>query len=126
MIYDTDILIWIQRGNAKAARLIELNDDKYISVQTFMELLQCAQHKKQQAIIKRFIVEYNFFVLPLTESIGHRASLYVEEYGLSSGIRAGDAIIAATAIVNNMQLTSSNYKHFKHIQQLQLKVFKPN
>ena len=39
-------------------------------------------------------------------------------------MRAGDAIIAATAIENNMMLVSSNVKHFKVVKELQLKVFK--
>ena len=39
MIYDTDILIWVQRGNAKAAKLIEEDEDKYLSIQSYMELL---------------------------------------------------------------------------------------
>ncbi len=64
-------------------------------------------------------------VLPLTENIGHRALIYIEEYTLSSGLRAGDAIIAATAIENNMTLVSSNAKHFRVIKDLKLKVFKP-
>jgi predicted nucleic acid-binding protein len=51
--------------------------------------------------------------------------IYVEEYTLSSGVRSGDAIIAATAVENNMILSSSNKKHFKIIKELQLKVFKP-
>jgi len=38
---------------------------------------------------------------------------------------AGDAIIAATAVENNMVLVSSNIKHFKMIEKLQLKIFKP-
>jgi len=61
----------------------------------------------------------------LTENIGHRALVYVEEYALSASMRAGDAIIAATAIENNMMLVSSNVKHFKVIKELQLKAFKP-
>jgi len=32
MIYDTDILIWVRRGNEKAAKLIEKDDDKYLSI----------------------------------------------------------------------------------------------
>ena len=125
MVYDTDIFIWIQRGNSKAAKLITKDDDKYLSVQSYMELLQCAQNKNQQVVTQKFIHDFNFMVLPLTESIGHRALLYVEEYGLSSSMRSGDAIIAATAIENDMVLVSSNYKHFKTIQQLQFQPFRP-
>jgi predicted nucleic acid-binding protein len=46
-------------------------------------------------------------------------------YTLSHGLRAGDAIIAATAAENNLTLVSSNTKHFKPIKELKLKIFKP-
>ncbi len=125
MIFDTDIFIWVQRGNQKASRLMERAEYKYLSIQTYMELLQCSKKKTQHKYIKDFISSFNFMVLPLTENIGHRALIYIEEYTLSSGLRAGDAIIAATAIENNMTLVSSNAKHFRVIKDLKLKVFKP-
>ena len=75
--------------------------------------------------IKNFISEFEFSILPLTENIGHRALIYVEQYALSSNMRAGDAIIAATAIENNMSLVSSNMKHFKAVKDLQFKTFNP-
>jgi len=125
MIYDTDILIWVQRGNEKAAKLIEKDDDKYLSIQSYMELLQSAKNKAHHKYVKDFISEFEFSILPLTENIGHRALIYVEEYALSSNMRAGDAIIAATAIENNALLVSSNVKHFKAVKELQLKTFKP-
>ena len=125
MIFDTDILIWVQRGNLKAAKLIEKHTERYLSVQTYMELLQGARNKGHHKIIKDFIYEFQFSILPLTENIGHRALIYVEEFALSSNMRAGDAIIAATAVENNSALTSSNVKHFKPIKELQLKAFKP-
>ncbi len=125
MIYDTDILIWIQRGNKKAATLIEKDNDKYLSIQSYMELLQGAKNKTQHKYIKDFISEFEFSILPLTENIGHRALIYVEQYALSSNMRAGDAIIAATAIENNMLLVSSNMKHFKAVKDLQFKTFNP-
>ena len=90
-----------------------------------MELLQGAGNKLQHQYIKDFISRYGFQVLPLNENIGHRAAIYIEEYSLSSGIRAGDAIIAATATENNMSLASGNAKHFKAIKDLDLVVFKP-
>ncbi|MBC8440378.1 MAG: type II toxin-antitoxin system VapC family toxin [Deltaproteobacteria bacterium] len=125
MIFDTDIFIWAQRGNEKAAKLMEKTEQRYLSIQTYMELLQGAENKTQHQHIKDFLTSFGFNILPLTENIGHRASIYVEEYTLSSSVRSGDAIIAATAIENNMTLSSSNTKHFKMIKELKLKVFKP-
>lgn len=125
MIYDTDILIWIQRGNEKAARLVDRDEDKYLSIQSYMELLQGAKNKTQHKYVKNFVAEFAFLILPLTENIGHRALIYVEEYSLTSNMRAGDAIVAATAVENNMNLVSSNVKHFKVVKDLQLKNFRP-
>jgi predicted nucleic acid-binding protein len=125
MIFDTDLFIWTERGNKKAAKLMENTEERFLSIQTYMELLQCAKNKTQHKYVKDFISSFGFIVLPLTENIGHRASIYVEEYTLSSGIRSGDAIIAATAVENNKILSSSNVKHFKMIKELKLKAFKP-
>jgi predicted nucleic acid-binding protein len=126
MIFDTDIFIWVQRGNKKAARLMEKStSDRYLSIQTYMELLQGAKNKAQHKYVKDFITSFGFIVLPLSENIGHRASIYIEEYALSSGMRSGDALIAATAVENNMPLVSSNAKHFRVIKDIKLKTFKP-
>jgi hypothetical protein len=125
VIFDTDILIWAQRGNAKAATLIDKTDFLNLSIYSYMELLQAAQGKAQHKVIKDFLSDFHFKLLPLTEAIGHRASIYIEEYSLSHGIRAGDALIAATAVENNKPLASANAKHYHMIQELQLVVFKP-
>jgi predicted nucleic acid-binding protein len=125
MIFDTDIFIWVQRGNEKAAKLIENEEERCLSLQTYMELLQGSGNKSQHKYIKDFLSTFGFAVLPPTENIGHRASIYVEEYTLSSGLRAADALIAATAVEHNMMLATSNSKHFKAIKDLQLRVFRP-
>ena len=125
MIFDTDIFIWAQRGNEKAVRLFERKEEKYLSILSYMELLQHARNKTQHKYTKDFLTSFGFLVLPFTENIGHRASIYVEEYTLSSSLGATDAIIAATAVENNMTLASSNVKHFRVIKDLQLKSFKP-
>jgi predicted nucleic acid-binding protein len=75
--------------------------------------------------VREFLRLYGFQVLPLTENIRYRASIYIEEYSLSSGLRAGDAIIAATATENNMVLATGNGRHLKPIKDLTLKVFRP-
>ena len=125
MIFDTDIFIWIQRGNPKAARLVEREQERFISVQTYLELLQGAENKQQHEYTKQFLKDFGFRTIPFSGNIGHRATVYIEEYSLSHGLRAGDALIAATAAENNLVLCSSNAKHFKPIRDLKLKVFNP-
>lgn len=125
MIFDTDILIWVQRGNIKAANLVDKTSDRMVSVQTYMELLQCANAKKQQQITRNYLREFNFKIIPLTENIGHRASIYIEEYSMQNGLRAGDAIIAASAVEHGFTLVTSNHKHYKIIPNLELHLFKP-
>lgn len=125
MIFDTDMFIWIEKGNSKAARLVENEEERFISVQTYLELLQCAENKAQHDYTKQFLRDFGFKTLPLSDNVGHRATVYIEEYSLSHGLRAGDALIAATATENNMILCSSNAKHLKPIKDLKLRVFRP-
>ncbi|MEI6807961.1 MAG: type II toxin-antitoxin system VapC family toxin [bacterium] len=125
MIFDTDIFIWVQRGNIKAAGVIETDSERMLSVQTYMELLQCAENRQQHEKTKSFLKEFGFGTLPLSENIGHRAAVYIEEYGLSYGLRAGDAIVAATAAEHGLTLCTGNAKHFNPIRDLKTKSFKP-
>jgi predicted nucleic acid-binding protein len=125
MIFDTDIFIWVQHGNGKAADLIDRSKERSLSIYSYMELLQTAKNKQQHRYTMDFVTSLGFIVLPLSEAIGHRALIYLEEYTLSHGLRAGDAIIAATAVENNMALVSSNARHFRPIKELKFKAFKP-
>jgi hypothetical protein len=125
VIFDTDLFIWIQKGNTAAARLVEGDEERFLSLQTYLELLQCARNKQQHEYTKGFLKEFGFQILPLTENIGHRAAVYIEEFALSQGLRAGDAIVAATAAEHGMILCTSNAKHFRSIRDLKTKIFKP-
>jgi predicted nucleic acid-binding protein len=125
ILFDTDIFIWVQRGHVRATGLMEGAETRFLSVQTYLELLQSAQNKKQHQQTKDFLKTFDFAILPFTENVGHRACVYIEEYALSNGLRAGDAIVAATAAENNLTLMTSNAKHFKSIKDLKLKIFRP-
>ena len=125
MIFDMDMFIWIQRGNRKAAKLIDRSSERFLSAYSYLELLQTAKNRQQQDYVHDFLSSFGFISLPLTENVSHRALIYIEAYSLSHGLRAGDAIIAATAAENNMILVSSNAKHFRPIHGLKLKAFKP-
>lgn len=125
MIFDTDIIIWLEHGSHKAEQLVDGVDKRYISIQTYMEFLQGARSKAQVYDFKDFLERLDFQVLPITENISHRAGIYIEEYAMNSGVRAGDALIAATAIENNLKLATGNHKHFKSIVDLKIEYFNP-
>lgn len=125
MIFDTDIFIWIQRGNRKAATLVEHEDERLLSLQSYLELLQCAEDRRQHDLTKAFLKDCGFRTLPLTENIGHRAAVYVETYALSHGLRAGDALVAATAAEHGLTLCTGNAKHFRNIPGLKTRFFTP-
>ena len=125
MIFDTDVMIWAERGNEKAIETIGDASERAISVYTYMELLQGCRNSAECQAVKEFLSEGVFQVLPLTENIGHRALIYVEEYGRVSGLRAEDAVIAATAVENGFMLVSGNQKHFKSVRELKFRRFNP-
>ncbi|MFH1539881.1 MAG: type II toxin-antitoxin system VapC family toxin [bacterium] len=123
MLFDTDVLIWAFRGKEKAAKIIEDTPERYVSVITYMELMQGVRNQQESSAIKSFLSDY-FHMLPLTENIGHRAAIYMEEYGLKAGMRLADALIAATAVENNIPLCTGNRKHYRVINELSIKHFK--
>ncbi len=124
-MFDTDVLIWVFRGNRKAAEVVESSEDRSVSVVNSMELLQGARDKAEQKLIRSFLADYSFQLFPFTENIGHRAMIYVEEYSLKSGMSMADALIAATAIENHITLCTGNKKHFQVIKELDIKSFRP-
>ena len=125
MLFDTDVLIWALRGSKKAAREIDGDENRFISAVNYMELMQGARNKQEQTMIKQFLNELDFTVLPITEAVSHRAIIFIEEHALRSGIQLADALVFATACENSLTLCSANQKHFQSIRSLDSKVFRP-
>ena len=125
MLFDTDVLVWVFRGNRKASKLIEAAEERSVSVLTYMELLQGARDRRETRTIRSFLADCDFRMLPLTENIGHRASVYMEEYNLAAGMCVADALVAATAAENGLELCTANQKHYKPVKDLELKAFRP-
>ncbi len=123
MLFDTDVLIWYFRGHPKAAAIIEQDMQRLLSVVSYMELLQGARDKKEIKFIRTFLKDYNFKMLPLSENIGHRASVYMEEYSLKIAMCLADALLAATAVEYQATFCTGNVRHYKAIEEIDLKVF---
>ena len=124
MLFDTDILIAVQRGHRNAASLINRAELRHISVFTYMEFLQGAKDKSHLTLGQAFLRDLGFETIPLSGNIGHRAAIYVEQYAISHAMRAGNAVIAATASEHGLTLATGNAKHYRQIPGLELKVLR--
>lgn len=125
MLFDTDVLIWALRGHVRAAEAIDKADFREISVVNYMELLQGAHDKREIRLLRSFLKDLGFYLHPLSENIGHRAIVYMEEYAVESGLCLADALIAATAVDHHTPFLSGNAKHYRAIAELDVKTFRP-
>lgn len=125
MLFDTDVIIWALRGSLKAASAIDKADRRFISAISCMELIKGARDKSDWRRAKSFLMDVGFEILPVSENISHRATIYMEEFALSSGIDVADALIAATAAENSLKLCTGNARHYRSLANIELAVFKP-
>lgn len=124
MIVDTDVLIWYLRGNKKAFQKIEELNKVYISVVTYMELIQGMRNKNELKIFYKQFTRWNAKIAYINEEISVKAMFYVERHFLSHSLEIADALIAATAIVNASKLLTCNDIHYKVIKELEIIKFR--
>jgi len=126
MIIDTDVLIWYFKGNKNALNVIKKHTPFSISVITYMELIQGMRNKNELQMLKKYLTKWNIKILQINENISGKSMFLVENYYLSHSLELGDAIIGVTARENQEILLTSNYKHYKIIQDLNIEIFKPD
>jgi len=125
MIIDTDVLIWYMKGNEKAYEIIEKSNTFFISVVTYIELVQGMRNKKELNNLRKALRGWNSQILYISEEVSAKAMFYVEQHFLSHSIQLADALIGATAITHGFPILTANDKHYKVMKDIQIKKFKP-
>ena len=129
VLIDSDVLIWLTRGNANALATIQNTPDWVISAVSYMELAQGCRNKTElKAIQKAFMSSVDDAqpdILPITQTINNLACTLVEKYALSHSVHLADVLIAATAMTHSLTLITANNKQFSAINGLKIQVFKP-
>ena len=125
IIIDSDVLIWYMRGNLKAKKAIEKLNGFFISVVTYMELVQGMRNKRELTLLRSALRKWNAKVLFINEDISAKAMFIVEQHYLSNSLVLADALIASTAISNGLKLLTGNTKHYRVIKNIELESFKP-
>jgi predicted nucleic acid-binding protein len=125
MLIDTDVLIWYMKGNPNAYKAIENSKHFFISVVTYMELVQGMRDKNELNNLRRALHVWGSKILYISEEISVKAMFFVEQHFLSHSIQLADALIGATAISHGLPILTGNDKHYKILKDLQIKKFRP-
>ena len=109
----------------KALEVIDNLNSFFISVVTYIELVQGMRNKKELNELRKALRIWNTRILYISEEISAKAMFYIERHYLSHSLLLADALIASTAIVNGLPLLTGNDKHYKIIKEIDLKTFRP-
>jgi predicted nucleic acid-binding protein len=125
MIFDSDIAIWILRGDARAMKFAQgfSPEERLLSVVSHLELLQGCRHRREQQDLEELLSGWFGEILPLDTRISRRAVLLMREFGLSHRPSASDLLIAATALEAGEALATGNVKHFRFVPGLVIRPF---
>lgn len=121
IVVDTNIIIDHLRKVPQATKLLQdIEDDNFeglISTITILELMAAPKMNEQRLAAIRELLEL-FEHIPVDGQIATAAGIYMAKYRVAHGLEPMDAIIAATARVNEAALFTLNTKHFKFIEGL--------
>lgn len=121
ILVDTDILIDVANNDATAKTRLTLESQEsslMVSAVTIMELVVGCRNKSEVQTLNRFLSKFE--KMEIISQISDRATQLMQEYFLSHGLLIADALIAATAIENEIALLTKNQSDFRFIKALHL------
>ena len=121
VLVDTDILIDLAADSKPAVDSIKILGTEFmlaVSTITVMELTVGCRNKTELRNMEKFLERFE--VSPLTERVSSIAVSLIKKYRLSHGLLLSDALIASTAIANDIPLASKNQRDYRFIPDLNL------
>lgn len=111
MLVDTDVLIDFLRGRPEARAFIAgLPRDAAVSVLTVAELHVGVRDGDERRALDEMLG--TFRVLPLDDATARAGGLLRRDYGKSHGVGLNDALIAATALAQGLNVATLNIRHY--------------
>jgi tRNA(fMet)-specific endonuclease VapC len=120
VIFDTNILIEVYRGNTLVQNTVQniSNDIIYVSVITVAEFLVGAKDKNDLVRLEKQLG--NYAQISLNPEITEIFLDIFKKYTLSRRPDIADTLIAATALYYDLPLYTLNKKHFQFIPGIRL------
>jgi tRNA(fMet)-specific endonuclease VapC len=120
LLVDTNILIDHLRGVEAATDFIQSAGKENLAVTTVveMELYQGVRNRVEYAKLKKELL--GFVRIDLNESISQTGLYLSQKFSLSHQLSVADMLIAATALVYDLELRTYNLKDFHFIPGLKV------
>lgn len=123
MLLDTTVLIDLLRGDTGAAEFVDTiaasRTPLFVSAISAMELFVGCRNKNETMKAQQLVA--SFALLHLHPAESRWACELVLSYSKSHGLAIPDALIAATALVQDLELASDNIRHFGVIPDLRVR-----
>ncbi len=114
LLIDTDVLIDFLRGYDEAMSLVAVNSERIVVSSIVVAELYAGVRGGadgvEQGVLERLLGLFR--VVPVSSGIARLGGLYKRDYGKSHGVGLADAIVAATATMEDAELTTLNVKHY--------------
>ncbi len=114
VVIDTDILIWILRGEESVkSRFTEtvVETKGYVFI-TPVQVAEIFAGLKENERIKTHAFLESLNMIDIDKQIGEIAGEYIRKYKKSHSVTLADALVGASAKVNEFKLWTLNTKHY--------------
>ncbi len=112
---DTNVFSKIFGNNLLVREFVE-NLDAVVDATIYIECVQGSKSNSEKQRVRKYLG--NFPLLMITPEISQRAIDLIEAYSNSHGLLLPDALIAATALENDLTIVTYNVDDFKFVQDL--------
>ncbi len=112
---DTNVFSEVFKGNQVVTDFVA-NLESVIDTTVYVECLQGSKSNQEKQVIRKVLD--NFPLLPIDEKVSSRVIELIDTYSNSHGLLLEDALIAATAIENDLTVLNYNIADFQFIKDL--------
>ena len=114
-LIDTNVFSKVFGNNLSVKEFIE-GLDAVIDATVYIECLQGSKANHEKRVIEKYL--HKFPLLPITPTTSAKAIALIRNYSNSHGLLLPDALIAATALENDLVVVTYNVNDFKFIDGL--------
>ena len=116
ILLDTDVVVDFLRGYDKAVTYLKSHSSKIVLSSIVVAELYAGVRDDERKKLDEFVSLFSVF--PITAEIAKAGGLLKRDYYRSHGVGLANALMAATAVAQNVEIKTLNTKHYPMLKGL--------